>query len=69
LEYLRSGPGRAFYAREQYWQPLPPGAPLPDDDLNPLATIDANEPAPPINSRRWSELQIDEWAKNQGVAK
>lgn len=45
LEYLRTGPGRAFYAREQFWQSLPADTLLTDSDVNPLAEIDANEPA------------------------
>lgn len=38
LEYLRSGPGRAFYRNEQYWQPIPPGY-QNEDDVNPLNVI------------------------------
>lgn len=38
LEYLRHGPGAAFYREERYWQEPIPGE-QPIDDLNPLAVI------------------------------
>jgi hypothetical protein len=64
LAYLQTGPGRAFYAREQYWQPQQPGGPLPDDDLNPLSVI-STDSAQQITDRRMAEaLQI---LRAQGV--
>lgn len=37
-EYLKTGPGRALYRDEQYWQPALPGQ-APIDDINPLVTV------------------------------
>lgn len=40
IEYLRSGPGRAFYQeRENYWQEQDPRLPPSESDVNPLTEL------------------------------
>lgn len=44
IEYLRSGPGRAFYQdREQYWQQQDPRMPAPESDINPMTELPAGD--------------------------
>lgn len=55
LEYLRSGPGRAFYEREQYWQQPQPGLP-PENDFNPLAIVgDDSENSGSLSDNRMAQ--------------
>ncbi len=55
LEYLRTGPGRAFYTREQYWQQLDPLMPFPEDDINPIQVFDADTNSQSLTAERLTE--------------
>lgn len=55
IEYLRSGPGRAFYQeRENYWQPVDPRAAPSTSDIEPLVEI-ASEQTDTLSASRASE--------------